>query len=177
MKKITSYSVLFLLVLISCNNQKQESKPEGDSTKTSREQKILENTRTHYEAWNKLDTNLMKTVTIEKITRYANGKLASSDQTGLATTMNYFKTAIPDFTLTPGDIIINDNKSYTKWIVKGTNTGMFGNNPPTGKSSETNGLTILTFNDEGKVTQEEAYFYQLSYLEAWGYTVTPPKTK
>ena len=44
MKQITSYSVLFLLVLISCNNQKQESKPEGDSTKTSREQKISENT-------------------------------------------------------------------------------------------------------------------------------------
>ena len=177
MKQITSYSVLFLLVLISCNNQKQESKPEGDSTKTSKEQKILENTKIHYEAWNKLDTTLMKTVTIEKITRYANGKLASSDQTGLAATMNYFKTAMPDFTLTTGDLIINDNKSYTKWIVKGTNTGMFGKNPPTGKSGETNGFTILTFNDEGKVTKEEAYFDQLSYLEAWGYTVTPPKTK
>jgi hypothetical protein len=177
MKRITSYSLLFLLVLISCNNQKQESKPEGDSPKANSEQKILENTKIHYEAWNKIDTNLMKTVTIEKITRYANGKLASGDQTGLAATMIFFKTAIPDFSLTPGDIIIKDDKSYTKWIVKGTNTGMFGKNPPSGKSSETNGFTILTFNGEGKVTQEEAYFDQLSYLEAWGYTVTPPKTK
>lgn len=177
MKKITSFSVFFLLVLISCNSQNQDSETEGDTTRTSKEQKILENTKTFYEAWNKIDTNLMKTVTIEKIIRYANGKLASSDQTGLAAIMNYFKTAVPDFTLSPGDIIINDNKSYTKWIVKGTNTGMFGKNPPTGKSSETKGFTILTLNDEGKVTQEEGYFDQLSYLEAWGYTVTPPKTK
>ena len=159
------------------SNQNQTSKPEGDATGTSKEQQILENTKTHYKAWNKTDADLMKTVTIEKITRYANGKLASGDQEGLAATMNFFKTALPDFTLTPGDIIINGNKSYTKWIVKGTNTGMFGDNQPTGKTMETHGLTILSFNDKGKVTQEEAYYDQLSFLEPWGYTVTPPQTK
>ena len=124
------------------SNQTQTSKPEGDATRTSKEQQILENTKTHFEGWNKTDADLMKTVTIEKITRYANGKLASSDQEGLAATMNFFKTALPDFTLTPGDIIINGNKSYTKWIVKGTNTGMFGDNQPTGKTMETHGIPI-----------------------------------
>jgi hypothetical protein len=51
--------------------------------------------------------------------------------------------------------------------VKGTNTGMFGDNQPTGKTMETHGLTILSFNDKGKVTQEEAYYDQLSFLEPW----------
>lgn len=177
MKKITNFSLVFLLVLISCNTQQQESKPAGTATMTGREQKILENTKIEHEAWNKLDTNLFKTVTIEKITRYANGKLASSNQTEYAAIMTFFKTAIPDFSLTGEDIIVNGDKSYAKWIVRGTNTGMFGNNPPTGKPFETIGFTVLTFNEEGMITKEEAYFDQLSYLEAWGYTVTPPVAK
>lgn len=159
------------------SNQNLTSKPEGDVTGASKGQQILENTKTHYEAWNKTDADLMKTVTIEKITRHANGKLATADQAGLAATFNFFKTAVPDFTLTPGDIIIKGDKSYTKWVVKGTNTGMFGDNQPTGKTMETHGLSILSFDDNGKVTQEEAYFDQLSFLEPWGYTVTPPAVK
>ncbi len=85
-----------------------------------------------------------------------------------------FRTALPDIHFTYEIVALTDNKTLTKWTAKGTNTGNFGDQPATGKPSVTHGFTILTFNEEGKAISEEAYFDTMSYLGAWGYTLSAP---
>jgi hypothetical protein len=91
--------------------------------------------------------------------------------------MTFWHSTVPDFNIEQGAIIIQDGKSYSNWTSTGTNTGMFGEAAPTGKSSTTPGFTVLTFNGEGKIVHEQAYYDLLSTINAWGYTVTPPSVE
>ena len=54
---------------------------------------------------------------------------------------------------------------------------MFGKYSPSGKPSVTNGFTEYTYNDEGKLIQEDAYYDPYSYEEVIGFKLIPPPTK
>lgn len=140
------------------------------------EQAMRKATQDYITAWSTNDFTLMKSVTSVDLVRNANGEITSSNQAEIGETMKFWHTAIPDFNLDQGAIIIKDGKSYSSWTSTGTNTGMFGDEAPTGKSSMTPGFTILTFNDAGKIIHEQAYYDLLSTINAWGYSVTPPRS-
>lgn len=138
------------------------------------EQAMKKATEDYLVAWSTNDFNLMKSITSSDLIRNANGEITSSNQTEIGETMKFWHTAIPDFNIEQGTIIIKDGKSYANWTSTGTNTGMFGEAAPTGKSSTTQGFTVLTFNGDGKIIHEQAYYDLLSTVNAWGYSVTPP---
>lgn len=140
----------------------------------NKEQTMKKATQDYITAWSTNDFNLMKSVTSADLVRNANGEITSGNQAEIGETMKFWHTAIPDFNLEQGAIIIKDGKSYSSWTSTGTNTGMFGDAPPTGKSSKNLGFTVLTFNDAGKIIHEQAYYDLLSTLDAWGYSVTSP---
>ena len=132
-------------------------------------------TADYLSAWSTNDFNLMKSVTSSDLVRNANGETTSTNNTQIGETMKFWHTAIPDFNIAQGDIIVNGNKTYVNWTSTGTNTGMFGEAAPTGKSSTTPGFTVLTFNGAGKIIHEQAYYDLLTTINNWGYSVTPPK--
>nr|WKN34279.1 ester cyclase [Tunicatimonas sp. TK19036] len=136
------------------------------------EQKILESSKLIWKAWNERDPELLRQYTVENIVRLADGIVTTHNQAGYIATMNLFWTAMPDLSFTY-DLIPLGNIVYTKWSAKGTNTGMFGKTPPTHKSGCANGFAILTFNNAGKLTKEEAYMESANYLETWGHSVIP----
>lgn len=165
--RLTGFSAAFLL-LAACAG------PASNGQDSEREQQLLAVNAALFQAWNDNNTEILNANTVENFERYGNGVLEASNQAEYAGFMAVFHTAIPDFAITASDPFVRGDKTYTRWTVTGTNTGMFNENPPTGKASTTHGFTILTYNAEGKVIKEEAFFDHLSYLTAWGYTVTPP---
>jgi predicted ester cyclase len=146
----------------------------GESS--AREQQLLAVHAQLIEAWNNNDTELLYANSVENLERFGNGVLEAGNQAEYAGLMAAFHTAIPDFSITASDPFVRGDQAYIRWTAEGTNTGMFNENPPTGKSSVTHGFSIFTYNAEGKVIKEEAFFDNLGYLTAWGYTLTPPAT-
>jgi len=71
--------------------------------------------------------------------------LAGNDL-GLAQVKNLITSArvsFPDLHLTLDDVIVAGDKIICRWTIKGTNTGAFGNNPPTGKQVVYTGIDIV----------------------------------
>ncbi|MBT8393218.1 MAG: ester cyclase [Bacteroidia bacterium] len=144
------------------------------SKMTVEEKAMLKANSDFIKAWSDNDFELLKSITTKNIVRVANGETAAKNQDEIGDIMKFWHTTIPDFNLDLKNSVVNGNKTYTSWTSTGTNTGNFGENPPTGKKSITQGFTILTFNNEGKIIHEEAFYDLLSVLNQWGYTVTPP---
>lgn len=179
MKTRSKLSVLvwaFALILISCNEQKNEASTEAETNKKALEEKMIATNNEVFKAWNTDDYAIIKANLTPDFTRKENGEPAQKNRDEYIDLIKTFKTAVPDMNFTHDESVVSGNMTLTKWTAKGTNTGMFGDQPATGKLSITHGFTILYFNDEGKVMAEEAYFNPLSYLEAWGYEVSPPST-
>lgn len=179
MRNIINISVVIMLFgITACNEQKKESpsNTQADAQVNSAEQKNLETAKQVWKVWNGGDTNTLKAIAIPALTRHANGVLASSDLQGYTATWAAFRTAIPDMNFT-FDLVAKGNKVYSKWIAKGTNTGMFGTFSPSGKPIVTNGFTEYTYNAEGKLIQEDAYYDPYSYEEAIGFKLVPPSAK
>lgn len=156
------------LLLAACGG----SAPDG--APTARDQQLLSTTADLLGAWDQNNQELMRASLTSDFVRVGNGVVEARGPDEYLGMMTLFHTAMPDFDITAEDTFVRDNKTYFKWTASGTNTGMFGANAPTGKSSVTHGFTILTFNDEGKVTREEVFVDHLGYQLAWGYTITPP---
>ncbi len=177
--KPTFKLVAFAFVLfatISCNQGKDPEAAKMEAEKMALENKMIENNKTMFKAWNEGNPGLLDDITVENFTRYQNGELTGNDRASYAELMKTFQTALPDINFTY-DIVVEGNKTYTKWSAKGTATGMFGDINPTNEISETHGFTILTFNEDGLATVEEAYMDPMTYLKPWGYTMVPPASE
>lgn len=163
-----------LILLISCKGKQEgQSSTIGDAEHVL-EQSMIAASENYMKAWDENDMTKMQTITINDFVRKANGEITSSDQSEIAGVMQYWHTAIPDLKISMDQLVVKDGKSYTSWTCTGTNTGNFGETPPTGKKIRTTGFTVLTFNEDGKIIREDAYYDLLGMVEGWGYTLTPP---
>ncbi|MEZ5008083.1 MAG: ester cyclase [Chitinophagales bacterium] len=159
---------------MSCNQENTTIESEADTQQKALEEKILATNEALFGAWNSGDAAIMEANLAPNFNRKQNGEPSAQNPKEYVDLMTFFRTAIPDMTFEYELVGVVGNKTITKWTTTGTNTGMYGDQPATGQPSVTHGLTILTYNDEGKAIGEEAYFDQLSYMEDWGYTLTPP---
>ena len=66
--------------------------------------------------------------------------LADLDLTGFKQMLNVLLAAFPDLYFTIADHINAGEKVATRWVAEGTNTGPFGDAPPTGKSIRVEGI-------------------------------------
>jgi predicted ester cyclase len=69
-------------------------------------------------------------------------------------------------------MIIDADKVAGIWTITGTNTG-HGSTPPTGKSIEVKGISILHFKD-GKIVDEWISGNELLWFQQLGYTLKSP---
>jgi len=88
--------------------------------------------------------------------------------------MNIYFIGFPDATVTVSEISTVDNLLFTRWNFSGTNTGVFGDFPATGKKVDVSGCSTLKFNNEGKIASEDVYYNELELLQQLGYTLNPP---
>ncbi|MCX2720289.1 nuclear transport factor 2 family protein [Lentiprolixibacter aurantiacus] len=138
------------------------------------EQAIMANQAKVAEAWSNYDKELFASAASPNVVRNANGIRIASNLEEYAGLMDVFHSAFPDFNVVVDSYVIRDGKSYLTWTVTGTNTGEFMGNAPTGKAIKTHGMSIWTFDADGKAIQEDAYFDNMELYNQLGYTVSPP---
>jgi steroid delta-isomerase-like uncharacterized protein len=163
-----------ILLITSCKDQNRGSYPESIAEAEQMDKTLKIATENYIKAWSDNDFDLMKSVTAANFVREANGATTSKNHTELNETMKFWHTAMPDLAVATEEIIVNGSKVYASWAVDGTNTGMYGETPPTGKKGATQGFTVLTFNKAGQIVHENVFYDLLGVVEDWGYSIAPP---
>ena len=126
------------------------------------------------DGWNAHDISNLKSVSIEKLIRTANGTIIANNIDEYEKFMNTFVTAFPNFAVKVDKYDIKGNKAYVYWTVTGTNNGEFMGNAPTGKKIVTHGFSVWSMNEDGKFTREDAFHDQLNLYNQLG--LSPPKS-
>ena len=101
---------------------------------------------------------------------------APEDLEGLDALKEYYTqshTAFPDLKMVLDEPMVVGDRVIWVWTFSGTNTGPLGELPPTGKSVEFSGIVISKI-DDGKITDEWAYFDVLRMYQQLGFTLVPP---
>ncbi|MCC7354899.1 MAG: ester cyclase [Anaerolineae bacterium] len=70
---------------------------------------------------------------------------------GIRQTLARYGRAFPDLRFIVGETIVQGNRVALIWTARGTHQGIFMNIPPTGRTIEVRGVSLLTIED-GKVT-------------------------
>lgn len=123
---------------------------------------------------NKKDIAKFKFISSENYNRILNGITVANNQNEMEANMNIFFTGFPDGKVTVNEIIIKDNHLFAQWEFTGTNIGIFGESPPTGKKVYISGYSTILFNAKGKMIQENVYYNELELLQQMGYSLKPP---
>lgn len=175
MKKLdfNLFTLLFILVF-SCKDANPPKTKEGLPKFSATATTLKKATKAYLSAWSDYDTVLLELITTDKLVRNVNGEILSVDQSELFKSMDFWHRAMPDFKMVDKEINVVGNRTYVNWVGTGTNTGMFGDIPPTGKIGHTEGISILTFDDEGYIVHESIFFDRLGLLEEWGYSISSP---
>ena len=84
------------------------------------------------------------------------------------------RTSFPDFKVTLNELIITGDKGVVRWTMTGTNTGPFGELPPTGKKISVSGVNISHVVD-GKISENWQFYNQALFYTQLGFTLTPPE--
>ena len=124
--------------------------------------------------WNGQDMVLFQDLASEDFIRNLNGISVAKNINEMEAHMKVFFTAFPDLKVSLEETEIKNNKIFLLWQSTGTNTGVFGEVPPTGKKVKINGLSQLYFDETGKLYREDVYYNELDLLQQLGYSLTPP---
>jgi steroid delta-isomerase-like uncharacterized protein len=171
-RTVITAAAVILSLSMACNRQQQSQ--QADTEMKAMEQSINETEKGIVEAWNTNDSTKFKEISVPNVSRITNGNKEIANQEEYISFMKLFHTAFPDFKVTVDSSINKDNKSFIYWTVTGTNTGIFGDNQPTGKQVLTHGFSIWTYNNDGKAVREDAYYDNLTLYQQLGYSLTPP---
>ena len=84
-----------------------------------------------------------------------------------------FRTQFPDFQVRFDEVIVASDTLVIRWTVTGTDTGTFGELPPTGMSIQISGASVIHVID-GKFAEAWMYYNQGAMMQQLGFTLTPP---
>ena len=133
--------------------------------------KLSENVKTYQEAWSQFfDERNMEIINNEYFTEDVTVVIPGDNIIGIEGTKNYygnFLTGFSDAEFTFVDIFGQGDKLVKHWNFKGTHDGDFFGIPPTGKSLNLYGTTLILMED-GKIKQEQDFFDNLDMLTQLG---------
>lgn len=118
--------------------------------------------------WNAHMIDNLKSLSIENLIRTANGANQASNINEYEAMMKMFITAFSDFKVTLNKAVVKDNKVYINWTCTGTNDGVFMDNPATGKKVVNHGFSVWSFNGDGKIIREDAFYDNLLIYQQLG---------
>ena len=131
----------------------------------------------YVKAWNEGDLSLLDKVLSPECVRHHVG--ISEDIIGIEAIkeyVTYMRTGFPDLNVTLDELIIKGDNMVGRWTVTGTNTGPFGELPPTGNKVKFSGVEVSHVVD-GKVVEQWVYYNQAVIFTQIGFTITPPETQ
>ena len=133
--------------------------------------KLSENVKTYQEAWSQFfDERNMEIINNEYFTEDVTVVIPGDNIIGIEGTKNYygnFLTGFSDAEFTFVDIFGQGDKLVKHWNFKGTHDGDFFGIPPTGKSLNLYGTTLILM-EVGKIIQVQDFFDNLDMLTQLG---------
>ena len=169
MLKIIAAIFSVFLFVVACNDPKNEIEPESqEKSNRAAVTAFLD------KVWNEKDLDAIDTYFSENLVRQVNGVKLASKRNELKANMQLYFTGFPDLKLELDHMIADNNEIYMSWTITGSNTGVFGELPPTGKRIKIRGITRMVFDDEGKIAVEQVYYNELSLMQQLGHTLSPP---
>ena len=133
--------------------------------------KLSENVKTYQEAWSQFfDERNMESINDQYFTEDVTVVIPGDNIIGIEGTKNYygnFLTGFSDAEFTFVDIFGQGDKLVKHWNFRGTHDGDFFGIPPTGKSLNLYGTTLILMED-GKIKQEQDFFDNLDMLTQLG---------
>ena len=183
MKEVKILIMMILTVFISCNKSARKEKELLEAEREMAHTKVMKMEKDMgtaisdiVSAWNEHNLNLMRNISVEEFNRFNNGKKEISSRSEYLSLMDSFHEGFSNIKVElTGEPAFSGNKSYTRFIFSGINTGTFMGNPPTDKEIEVHGFSIWTFNEHGQATMEEVYYDQGEFLMELGYALVPPE--
>ena len=167
------FSVL-LLFACSCNNTLHDQQDGIAAKETAIKTNLNDMVN---DCWNKKDMAKFRTISSENFSRNVNDISVSGNRNETEAAMNIFFTGFPDLRLTIESAVIADSVAFIHWSATGSNTGIFGETPATGKKVKFSGYTVGHYDMEGKFSGEDVYYNELSLMQQLGYTLLPPVLK
>ena len=173
--KVCELILAFLMILhLSC---KEDNKTSSDSS-TSQQRIIQANFKSFIDiSWNEKNVDTLSHVLAKNYFCNHNGIRVAGDRNEMQAFMKTYFIGFPDARFATDATQIKDNRLFTNWTFKGTNTGAFRQMPATGKKIKITGYATVYFNGDGEIVQEDIYFNELEFLQQLGYTLTPPILK
>jgi steroid delta-isomerase-like uncharacterized protein len=89
------------------------------------------------------------------------------DRAQLKRNVQMYRTGFPDLTVSVNEAVEAGEKVLARWTARGTNSGTFMNQPPTGKQSKVDGITVATFRN-GKIVEDWTQWDVLGMLRQLG---------
>ena len=161
---------LMVLLLASCDLKKQ-----GQNIASSKELQMQMTLDTLLQVcWNKKEITKLKIVMTEDVSRRVNNIIVAHNRKEVAANIAVFISGFPDLKITMVNLHFSDNYAFYNWTFSGTNTGVFGEFPATGKKVKVSGMSRVIFNDEGKIIREDVSYNELDLLQQLGYSLNPP---
>jgi steroid delta-isomerase-like uncharacterized protein len=170
MRKLFFLFITLTLLFISC--EFQEKKQDVIASREA----VMKNTldTLMYICWNKRDLNKLNEITSENISRSVNNIIRANDRKEVKANMNVIMTAFPDLFVKINNLQFSGNTAYIHWNMAGTNTGIYGEFPATGKKINVSGVSKIQFSVEGMINSEDVFYNELELLQQLGYTLNPP---
>ncbi len=169
MKNFIKIAVI-LLFITSCNTN------DAEITKSRLAEKMIRtNVSAFIKAWNANDAETVVSLSTVDLLRTTNGNPHVRNQDGYVGWMSAHHAAFPDANIVLDVATVSDSKAFIYWTFTGTNTGQFGNVAATNQKVENHGFSIWTLNNEGKLTNEDVFYDNLSIRQQLGYELLPPR--
>jgi len=166
MIKIFVIASLFLLPLTACDDKDGSNDTEEANKETT--------INFVSSIWNNKEISSIEIYFADQFIRRVNNVVIASSKKELSANIQVSFKGFPDLTLSIDDIVPYDDLVIMNWTILGTNTGIFGEFPPTGKKIKISGITHLKFDNEGKIIYEDVFYNELLLLQQLGYTLLPP---
>ena len=125
-------------------------------------------------AWNNNNVDSLNPLMEDNFVKYLNGIPIAENKSEMEANMNIYFKGFPDGKISVEDVKVKGDDLFAQWVYTGTNTGIFGEFPPTGKKVTVQGYTHIEFSEEGKMIREVVYYNELELLQQLGYTLNPP---
>lgn len=168
MKGAAYLTVVIFAVIIGCNRAKKEV---GIVTENIPETKL----KVYVDScWNLKNLDVIKSLVTDDFVRNLNGIDVANGPLEMEAHINIYFKGFPDLEIQLNDIYNQEGNVIATWTFTGTNTQEFAEFAATGKKTAVNGVTILKFNEEGKMVREDTFYNELYLLQQMGYTLKPP---
>ena len=131
----------------------------------------------YLEAWNEGNLSLFEELLSPEIVRHTVD--IYEDIIGIEAFKEHVtlqRTTFSGFNVTLDELIIKGDNMVGRWTLTGTNTGPFGELPPTGKKVKFSGVEVSHVVD-GKMVEQWVYYNQAAIFTQLGFTITPPETQ